>query len=45
MKEDCKETLGIDCIEKIMTGLNRSGEIRKLTDGDLASVLDKALSK
>jgi hypothetical protein len=42
-KEDCKETVGIDCLEKIVTGLNQSGEIRQTSDADLAKMLSNAL--
>lgn len=41
--EDCKQAIGVDCLEKIIAGLNTSGEIKKMSEGDLAAVLAQAL--
>jgi hypothetical protein len=43
MKENCKEMLGVDCIEKVMNGLNISGDIKTMSDGDLAKLLSSEL--
>jgi hypothetical protein len=42
-KEDCTKAIGINCLEKIVTGLNTSGEIRQTSDADLAKMLSNAL--
>lgn len=45
MREDCKQTIGIDCLERIAHGVLNSGENRQLSDPEIKQKLLRELSK